>query len=871
MRSRAHLIWPSLIVACVLLCAGASYAGGGPRNVVLVINDASSVSQAVGSYYQEKRAIPSGNVCRIQCSSAEQVSRDECEANIVAPVRAFLATHPDPDRIDYIVLTKGIPLKAVYDYSYFTGALSVSSLLTCVGEPAITYPPSDPFDPYTALPMVNPWGPTASPAAPEQYFSHSLSLSGHRFYAVTRLDAYSEADIRRMIDDALIAEPLQGLFLLDGADPATYPILNDRLRLANSGIITKGYETYYSATEFDSRAREFVGGQEGVMGYFSWGSNEGYSFTQASYVSNHFAPGSIADTYVSFSGRTFTYPPSSGQSLIADLIPQGLSGGNGYVSEPFAHLATYPNVLFDRYLKGYNLAESFMAATPELYWKAATFGDPLMAPYATPPAVTFDNPQDGDTVYGCLVVHAAASDDSGVRKVEFFVDDQLVAERLDEPYEFEWDTGAYPEGPHTLEAIAYEDSAVYTQGNAKVQVCVSPVPDALPLIGDLAAVPDGETVRLASKIVIAGRDAFADCFYVCESDRSSGVKIVGSADVFTGDLVDIVGEKQTVGGERCLLASSVVTVGSSVVPEPASLLNRDLGNGGEYCGPGSSGLAPGLSNTGLLVRTCGQVQQLGDGWFEITDRSTKLSERLAKVSVAEIGGPQLPALWSFVSVTGVSALELVDGSVRPVLRVRAPGDIVGNLSFAQLSAPPGTVVPVWNLLSIPGVAVNPAPASVLAGADLDIGLYSWNNLAQGSVVYDSSSPDSFPPLCPGVGVWFCVGAPYSLTTRVIADQPDSDFWINLPTEGYSLIGHPFPVPSRLRDCRITDGREMLTLEDAVSRGWLCQGIHYWSSSTLALGYLDVVYDDALLKPWHGYWIVTYRPNLVLIIAHSATP
>ena len=867
MRSRAHRIWLSLVAVFVLLCAGTCHAGGGPRNVVLVINDASSVSQAVGAYYQARRAIPSINICRISCSSAEQVTRAECEADIVAPIRAFLASHPDPNRLDYIVLTKGIPLKAVYDYSYFAGAVSVSSLLTCVGEPAITYPPATPLDPYTAPPIVNPWGPTASPAAPEQYFTHSLSLGGRRLYAVTRLDAYSEADIRRMIDDSLVAQPLQGLFLLDGASPAAYPALNDRLRLANGGIIAKGRQTFYTAAEFDSRAREFVGGQQGLMGYFSWGSNETYSFTQAAYVSNRFAPGSIADTYVSFSGRTFTYPPSPGQSLIADLIPLGLSGGNGYVSEPNAYLATYPNVLFDRYLKGYNLAESFMAATPELYWKAATIGDPLMAPYATPPVVTFDNPNDGDTINGYLVVHATASDESGVRKVEFFIDDQLVAECSHEPFEFEWDAGTYSRGLHTLEAVAYEDTAVRTQGSAKIQVRLVELPGDVALIGDLTSVSDGQTVRLASKTVIAGRDAFEDCIYVCESDRSSGIKVIGPTVVSTGDLVDVIGETATVAGERCILSSSVARVGSSSVPAPIYLLNRDLGNGGGYL---CSGPQAGVSNTGLLVRTCGQVQQLGSGWFEITDRSARLSDGLFRVSVAGTSGVQLPTLRSFVSVTGVSALEIVSGSVRPVLRVRSPGDVVRDLTFSQLVAPPGTVMPVWNLLSIPGMAVNPAAASVLPGTDLDLGLYSWNNSSQSNVAYDSGDPDSFPPLCPGVGVWFCVKQPYSLTTRVIAGQPDSDFWIGLPAQGYSLIGHPFTTPSKVRDCRITDGREVLTLRDAVTRGWLYQDIPYWRSADSSLASMDVIYDeDAEFEPWHGYWIVTYRPKLALIIPSPA--
>jgi len=270
-----------------------------------------------------------------------------------------------------------------------------------------------------------------------------------------------------MIDDSLAAQSRSGLFVLDGCyqTSATYIAANNRLRTANYNLLTAGKTTYYNDTTFDSMVNEFVGGQQGIMGYFSWGSNES-SYTLPLYTSNQFVPGSIADTFVSTSGRTFTYPPTYGQSLIADLIPQGLSAGNGYVSEPYVNLATFPNFLFDRYIQGYNVAESFLAGTLKLYWKAVTVGDPLMAPYATPPTVSITI-QHPSPVHGRVIVSAAASDASGINKVIFFVDDQSGTCFVP-PYQFEWDTMAASDGPHLIEAIAYENTSVYTQNTAKI-------------------------------------------------------------------------------------------------------------------------------------------------------------------------------------------------------------------------------------------------------------------------------------------------------------------------------------------------------------------------------------------------------------------
>ena len=45
--------------------------------------------------------------------------------------------------------------------------------------------------------------------------------------------------------------------------------------------------------------------------------------------------GSIAETAVSTGGRTFVMNSSYGQSLVSDLLDDGVSGVKGYVYEPY--------------------------------------------------------------------------------------------------------------------------------------------------------------------------------------------------------------------------------------------------------------------------------------------------------------------------------------------------------------------------------------------------------------------------------------------------------------------------------------------------------------------------------------------------------
>ncbi|MFX1532713.1 MAG: Ig-like domain-containing protein [Promethearchaeota archaeon] len=57
---------------------------------------------------------------------------------------------------------------------------------------------------------------------------------------------------------------------------------------------------------------------------------------------------------------------------------------------------------------------------------------------------------------GSLSVTASASDDVGVDRVEFYVDDVLKATDTSSPYGCDWDTTSYSNGSHTLKAIAYD-------------------------------------------------------------------------------------------------------------------------------------------------------------------------------------------------------------------------------------------------------------------------------------------------------------------------------------------------------------------------------------------------------------------------------
>ncbi len=93
--------------------------------------------------------------------------------------------------------------------------------------------------------------------------------------------------------------------------------------------------------------------------------------------------GSIAETAVSTGGRSFTLGTTYGQSLVADLLEDGVSGVKGYVYEPYLTAVGQPSVLFSMYAQGYNFAEANAAANSYISWMGVVVGDPKMAPYVS--------------------------------------------------------------------------------------------------------------------------------------------------------------------------------------------------------------------------------------------------------------------------------------------------------------------------------------------------------------------------------------------------------------------------------------------------------------------------------------------------------
>ena len=351
----------------------------------------------MGEYYVAARRLSPDQVIRIQVEPRDEVSRDEYVRRIETPITQWLQRTSAQDRTLFIVLTKGVPLRVA-------GTPGRSGTLASVdSELSLLYRRLTGRLELAAGRVDNPYFGDTGPVAPPVRFGHE------RFdiFLVTRLDGFTVADAKGLVDRALRAQSA-GAIVLDQkaavSDPGNAWLQAAATRLDEIGL---GSRVVLDTTS------EVVTRRGELLGYYSWGSSD--PAIKVRTFGFGFLPGAIGGMFVSSDGRTFKEPPAdwtigtwenrssyyeaSPQSLAGDLVREGITGLSAYVADPFLDGTVRPDILFPSYLSGLTLAEAYYRAMPGLSWTAIVIGDPLCVVVAGPPlpAASLDPPLDAAT------------------------------------------------------------------------------------------------------------------------------------------------------------------------------------------------------------------------------------------------------------------------------------------------------------------------------------------------------------------------------------------------------------------------------------------------------------------------------------------
>lgn len=370
----------ALVAAVLSFLVGAPVFAQSGANVLVVANRASADSLRIAEHYARVRAVPQDQVLRLTLPDAEEIERAVFDRDLQAPLAAWLGSHAAQDRILFIVLTKGVPLRIRGTSGRGGTVASVDS------ELALLYRRMTGEGVPVPGQLPNPYFLGTGTISQARLFTHeSVDM-----YLVTRLDGFTVPDVLGLIDRGA-APSREGRFLLDQKASLETVGGNQWLASAATWLTNAGFSDRVTL-ETSSRV---LTGESKVLGYYSWGSNDP-AITVRSF-GLQFVPGALSGMFVSTDARTFKEPPSgwkvgpwtdrtkfwaaSPQSLTGDLIREGVTGAAGHVAEPYLDATIRPDVLFPAYVSGFNLAESYYLAMPYVSWQTVVVGDPLCAPF----------------------------------------------------------------------------------------------------------------------------------------------------------------------------------------------------------------------------------------------------------------------------------------------------------------------------------------------------------------------------------------------------------------------------------------------------------------------------------------------------------
>ena len=308
--------------------AAAVVHGQSAEHVAIVVNDNSADSRRIAEHYARTRGLPESNVLRIQTSSDDAIERDAYVRTIEQPLGVAIKRAGLQDRLLYLVLTKGVPLRIVGTTGLSGTQASVDSELTLLYRHLVGQ--STPVEGK----IDNPYYLGVREIGEARPFSHRE----HDIYLVTRIDAFTVDQALAVIDRA--QAPAMGVRALEGH------IVLDQRGVAGSGdqwieqaakrLADQGQQSRVVVETTPKPARD----EKAVLGYYSWGASDLANRVRS--VGIGFVPGSIAANLASFDARTFRQPPDdwrptglpdkakwfegSGDALIGDLIRDGVTG-----------------------------------------------------------------------------------------------------------------------------------------------------------------------------------------------------------------------------------------------------------------------------------------------------------------------------------------------------------------------------------------------------------------------------------------------------------------------------------------------------------------------------------------------------------------
>jgi uncharacterized protein (TIGR03790 family) len=379
------------------------------ESAVVVYNKAAAGSVELARFYAKQRGIASDHVVGLTCSTDEEITRAEYDANIAGPLRNVFQNrnwwtiHETKEKeltvtataIRFVAVIKGVPLKIKPTAEPYPGDQAGSGPVANHNEASVD----------SELAILGAFSRQISGLMRNQYFQSFEPIGDFEnplLLLVCRLDAPSVETVRRMIVDSIAAEKkgLRGRAYVDAAHETSggYVLGDQWLADIPRQLRKVGVPAIYENTP-----ALFPAGypMTDCALYYGWRTDKvSGPFAQPDF---RFSPGAIAVHLQSFSAATLRDPNAN---WVGPLLSHGAAASLGNVYEPYLELTAHLNIFNDHLLHGFTFAESAYASIEGLSWMGVMVGDPIYRPFASWLQIDSDAAKaDAWTMYHDFAVH----------------------------------------------------------------------------------------------------------------------------------------------------------------------------------------------------------------------------------------------------------------------------------------------------------------------------------------------------------------------------------------------------------------------------------------------------------------------------------
>jgi hypothetical protein len=482
----AHRRLAAVIVVAVLAAMIPRFAraGGGPENVLLVVNAASPASIEVANAWITLRNIPPINVLMLPWEgSREAIPIATFREELLRPILQAIDGRRLSSQIDQIVYSTDFPWRIDFKeelpaplvgHDHFPSAsltgltmqyaavMSRQSTFLEVGSNLYWRPLTDDGVPRGTQGFRSwyGWGPAGE----------VLEAGGPRYLLATMLgvtngDANTVAEVVAALASAAEADgtrPAGTIYLAVNSDVRSstrsqnFPAIVQEL--ARYGVLGERFEGTLPV-----RKQDVAGLMTGTPKY-EWMR-----------AGSTLVPGAICENLTSYGG---IFTPNSGQTNLSEFIRAGAAGSSGPVIEPYALQEKFPHPsIHVHYVRGACLAEAFYQSIRAPY-QLLVVGDPLCQPWAVVPKISATIASDDSALESGRVLSGkvrieplgrlpkTATPDGKqpfVDRFEFFIDGVRHGQCAEGESQ-ELDTSELADGHHELRVVGISSSTVETQG-----------------------------------------------------------------------------------------------------------------------------------------------------------------------------------------------------------------------------------------------------------------------------------------------------------------------------------------------------------------------------------------------------------------------